>query len=82
MLKKRELLKIKNRLKDRFGLELDDCQYFIGDKYVKIFNGSYVIHYNREHSHIEKIYNIDYHLHDKSKLHYINNQYNYRKCRS
>ena len=73
MLKKRELQKIKNRLKDRLGIDLNKCRYFVGDKYVRIFCGSYVINYNRDHSHIEKIYNIDYHLHDKAKLYYIPN---------
>ena len=73
LLRKRELVKISNRLKDRLGIDLYESRYFVGDKYVKIFNGNYVINYNRDHSHIEKIYNIDYHLHDKAKLYYIPN---------
>ena len=46
----------------RFNISFKDCKYLNGYEYIKIFYQKYCIYYNKKNDHLEKIFNIDYHI--------------------
>ena len=68
MLDKKLAKNIDFLLLGRFNISFKDCNYFNGYEYIKIFYEKYCIYYNKKTDHIERIFNIDYHIQKKKNL--------------